>query len=557
MTTYVFGHKNPDPDAICSALAYANYLRLTGQRDAKAACCGHLNERTKFVLERAGLEAPMLIEDVRLRVADVCDRACITTFENDVFYIAYQTLRQHGLRTVPVLSQNGNLVGILNLLDLLEVVLHGDESAEQSRCVNSTLELVRQVLNAQFQHSHRQDENEELILFVGAMSALAFAERLDEFPADRMLVVMGDQPSLQLAAIERHVRSIILTGGCELSPGLLTLAQANQVTIIRSPFDTATTAMRVKSSRFIGEAVQRDIQVINDHLTLEEAAEHFERTAQSMLPVVDESGELVGTLSRVDLVDPAKPKLVLVDHNELGQAVQGAEDADIVEVIDHHRLGGGLKSAQPIRFINEPVGSTCTLVARMYRQSGFEPNANMALCMASGIISDTLHLRSPTTTDVDRNILEWLQGFCKVELEEYSQEYFAVGSPLRTNTADQVVQQDCKRFEESNQQFSISQTEEIGFDSFWEREAELRTALAQLRKQNRHHFSCLVVTDIVTSSSLLLISNDTPFWSEMSYPKVGKLLYQLDGVVSRKKQILPLLTRLIRQARQPSEVSLV
>ena len=169
----------------------------------------------------------------------------------------------------------------------------------------------------------------------------------------------------------------------------------------------------------------------------------------------------------------------MVDHNELSQAVNGAEEADILEVLDHHRLGGGLKSTQPIRFINEPVGSTCTLVARQFRSAGIKPRPGIALCMASGIISDTLHLKSPTTTDTDRDILEWLKPLCNVDLDEYTKEFFEIGSALRTCTPAEVVREDCKEFTEQGQRFSISQIEEIGFDLFWDRKDELRSALEQ------------------------------------------------------------------------------
>ena len=239
---------------------------------------------------------------------------------------------------------------------------------------------------------------------------------------------------------------------------------------------------------------------------------------------------------------------MLVDHNELSQAVQGAEDANIVEVLDHHRLGGSLKSNHPIRMNMEPVGSTCTLVARMFRRANIEPESGIALCMASGMISDTLFLRSPTTTQEDCEILAWLQQFCEVNLKEYANEFFQVGSALRTCTPEQVVREDCKEFVETGCRFSISQIEEIGFELFWQRKDEMVHALESLASAHNLEFSALLITDIASNGSLLLMSSEPEGWDEINYPQLEDKLYQLDEVVSRKKQLLPLIISLLDSA---------
>jgi manganese-dependent inorganic pyrophosphatase len=193
----------------------------------------------------------------------------------------------------------------------------------------------------------------------------------------------------------------------------------------------------------------------------------------------------------------------------------------------------------------EPVGSTCTLVAKMFRGIGINPTSGIALCMASGIISDTLFLRSPTTTDVDRDTLGWLQQFCKVELSEFAHQFFQVGSALRNCSPQQVVREDCKEFTEAGQRFSISQIEEIGFELFWQRKEELAEAIAQLAKENGLDFSALLITDIVSNGSLLLMSSEPMGWEDINYPQLEDRLYKLENVVSRKKQLLPLIINLM------------
>jgi manganese-dependent inorganic pyrophosphatase len=546
MSVLVFGHRNPDTDAICSAVAYADLLQKTTRPDAIAACCGTPNKRTEFVLERAGVPAPKIIMDVRPEVDEVCRRKAITATEFEVFHEVYQRMEEHDLGAIPIVDQAGQAVGLLTLLDLLRVVFEGDSDPLRSRLVVTSVEKIRAVLNGEYQHAAQEDGFIELLVMVGAMSAEGFTERLHQFPSEKLLVVSGDRPTIQLPALEHGVKVLVVTGGYQLSPGLLQLAKLNNVTVLKSPFDTATTTMRIKSARRIDSAIQRDFVRLQGKLPVEEARKLVDRVRQNLFPVVNDKGLLTGVLSKSDLINPPKPRLVLVDHNELSQAVLGAEDAEILEVLDHHRIGGGLRTPQPIRFINDPVGSTCTLVARQFRAAGLQPSPGIALCMASGIISDTLFLRSPTTTDVDRDCLQWLRGLCDCDLDGYAKDFFGIGSALRSCTADDVVREDCKEFEEHGRRFSISQIEETGFELFWGRKEELKGALERLTFQRRLDFSALLITDIVSNGSLLLMSREPDHWEEINFPQVDRNLYQLDNVVSRKKQLLPLISRLLQ-----------
>lgn len=544
MTVHVFGHRNPDTDAICSAISYADFLKRTTRPDAIAACCGAPNERTEFALRQAKVAMPRIIMDVRPELEDICNREVIFARPDDVFFDVYKRMNQHGLRSIPVLDNDDQLIGLLTLLDLLELVFRDGVEAGGSRGVNSTLGSIVSVLGGKFQYEVDADERENLIVTVGAMSAGGFTDRLKQYPPEQLLVVSGDRPTIQLPALEMGVRALVVTGGFELSSGLIELARNRGVAVITSPLDTATTTMRIKAAQVIEDAIVRDFQSLPAKMPVTEAKQHIFRSTQAVFPVTD-NHKLIGVLSKSDLVHPPRPELILVDHNELGQAVEGADEADIIEVLDHHRLGGSLKSTGPMRFMMDPVGSTCTLVARLFRQARINPEPGIALCMASGIISDTLYLRSPTTTDVDRDILEWLQGFCKVELEQFATDFFQVGSALRTCTPDKVVREDCKQFEEGGKRFSISQIEEIGFDLFWQRQSELAKALEILSQELGVEFSALLVTDISSNGSLLLMSSEPDGWEEINYPQLEDKLYKLDNVVSRKKQLLPLISSLL------------
>ena len=551
MPVYVFGHRNPDTDAICSALAYADFLQQTSRPDAIAACCGTPNERTEFVLRKAGLASPKIMMDVRPELEDVCNLDPITAKKGEVFFEVYQCMLDNGVRAIPVLDEDRRVIGIVTLLDLLQLMLRGGVDPVKSREVRTTLDKVVEVIGGSYQHSVDSGRIDDLILTVGAMSADGFTSRVRAFPAERLLVVSGDRPTIQLPAVETGVRALVVTGGYQLSAGLLQLAEARGVTVINSPYDTATTTMRIKAAHLIDSVINPDFMKLPARMPVASARQQVYRSPQMVFPVV-EGEQLVGVISKSDLVHPPQPQLILVDHNEISQAVQGVDEAEVLEVIDHHRLGGSLKSTNPIHFQMEPVGSTCTLIAKMFRSAGIDPTPGIALCMASGMISDTLNLRSPTATDVDRDLLRWLQKYCDIDLNQFASEFFQVGSALRSRDSDQVVREDCKEFEETGQRFSISQIEEIGFDLFWNRKEELSRSLEGLAASSNLEFSALLITDISSNGSLLLMSREPDGWEEINYPQLEDRLYQLDEVVSRKKQLLPLICSLL-ESSSPSE----
>ena len=548
MSVFVFGHRNPDTDAICSAIAYADLLQRTTRPDAVAVCCGAPNPRTAFVLDRAGLPPPRIVMDVRPQIEDVCRRDTVTAALGDSFHDAYQRMREGHLRALPVVDTDRRVVGVISVLDLMDLFFRDATDARRARTVETSLHTMCNVLGGSFQHVIDPSRRDELLVMVGAMSSEGFTERMEAYPNAQLVVVCGDRPTIQLPAIEHGVRALVVTGGYRLSKGLVELAHARGVSVILSPFDTVNTTLRLKSSQFIDPVVEAGVLTLPAKATVAEVRGSVERSTQPVFPVVGDDGRLVGMAFKTDVLNPPRPQLVLVDHNELGQAVAGADEAEIVEVLDHHRLGGGLTSTQPIRFVNEPVGSTCTLVARQFRAAGIDPGRGIALCMASGIISDTLHLRSPTTTDVDRDVLAWLGTQCGIDLAEHAREFFAVGSALRSKAPGDVIREDCKEFTEHGVRFSISQIEETGFDLFWERKEDLRAALEDYSVRQRLDFSALLVTDVVSNGSVLLLSREPDGWEEINYPRLDRSLYSLKNVVSRKKQLLPLLSQLIATA---------
>jgi manganese-dependent inorganic pyrophosphatase len=276
-----------------------------------------------------------------------------------------------------------------------------------------------------------------------------------------------------------------------------------------------------------------------------------EATASGYLafPVLDGEGQTVGILSKTDFLKTVTRKLILVDHNELSQAVQGADEVEIIEIIDHHRIGA-LATQQPILFRNEPVGSSCTIVADCFFRHGVEMPRAIAGLLLAGLVSDTLNLTSPTTTPRDSEILKQLEALSGVNAREFTEKLFASGSLLTLKPAPQAVATDCKEYAENGAKFSVAQIEEIGFEQFWKRKDELLAALEDYRRQRAYLFSTLLVTDVATQSSLLLVEGDEKFIKRIDFPRLEPGIYELRDIVSRKKQLLPYLTHCLRETEK-------
>jgi len=536
---YVIGHRNPDTDAICSAIAYADLLKRTTFPEAVAAACGTANLRTKFVLKSAGIPHPKLLMDVRPSTSKICRTNVMVTRKDEPFMEVYRRMQQHRLKAIPVLDNDRKVVGLLSLLQLMHMLIPDEHDLGEQRILNSTLDRVRSVLGATFQHEVEVNRNEQIVMFIGAMSRDGFRDRIKNYPTERLMVLVGDRPTIQVEAIKMGVRAIVITGGFVMKDSLLEQAKEKNVVVISSPLDTAMTALLVRTAKPISQAMDTEFVTFDHHELLHTIRDRVQEASQDLFPVLDDEERLMGVFAKSDMIDPQPARLILVDHNEYGQAVQGAAEAQILEVIDHHRIGGGLNSREPMRFMNDTVGSTCTMIARMFRQQAMMPEPGIALCMASGIISDTLFLKSPTTTDVDRDILAWLRHYLPVNLEDYAREFFAEGSTLSISSSEEVLASDRKTYTENGWTVSISQAEELGMERFWERKDDLMDALDAYVKTNNDDFACLMITDITTQASYLLTAGNSRIISTIDYPTLDKNLFDLPGIVSRKKQLLP------------------
>ena len=549
LPVYVIGHQNPDTDAICSAIGCAELLRLTRYPDAVAACCGGLNPRTRWVLQRAGLPAPHLIMDLRPTAETVCREDVIQASEHETFLDVYQRMERAEIRTIPITDAAGHLTGLASIQDLLKLLLHNIEDKMEARRVRTTIANIARTLEGQIVCGTDLDKETDFILTVSASSEETVEDRLHEYPREQLVVVVGDRPEVHRMALNVKVRAIVLTGGAQLTDDLLAQAQQDGCAVLSCHHDTASTTQLIRCSRRIADAVERTFKSFGAKTHIANIRSDIQHTTQTLFPVIrEDTGKLIGVFSKSDLLEPPRQRLVLVDHNELSQAVPGAADANILEVLDHHRLGGNLVSREPIRFINEPVGSTCTIVARLYQLAALRPSPSVAICLCAGLISDTLNLTSPTTTSTDREVLAWLAGQAGIVVSEFSKDFFAAGSLLCSSPAEVILNTDRKEFVENGWSISISQIEELNLEHFESRAHDLRTALAELAERRESDFACLIITDISRHYSLLLTSGSQSVIDEIDFPHLGPDLFEMDGIVSRKKQFFPFISRVLARA---------
>jgi manganese-dependent inorganic pyrophosphatase len=543
-TIYVIGHRNPDTDSIAAAIGYAVLKQRLGLNGQVAAMAGEPNPQTRYVLDRLKIPAPLYLADVHPKVRDILNRQPVTISARATAHEALAQFHASGVRALPVIDDNRHPVGVLSLLRLSETHLLPDQ--EHHRQITTTLTALGTALNATVATGDGDDTLMTLHLFIGAMLEESFLERVTGYDPRQLVVMTGNRRSIQQAAIELGVRLLVITGGHPVPPDLLALAQARGVDLLLTPHDTATAAWLARLATPIHLFAEREFTSIGCGEPLTHL-QHKLRNASAVLALEDD-GSLAGVATKSSLLAPLPFALILVDHNETGQAVAGAESVEILEVIDHHKLGNQHTTA-PITFITSPVGSTCTLVAGRYRECGIDPDPAIAALLMAGILSDTVILKSPTTTDRDRLMLSWLEKLAQLDGAAFGEEIFAACSSLKSfGSPRNIVETDFKRFTHDRGTFGVGQVEVVGFTEFYAMKEQLLEILAEIKQRENLFIAGLMVTDIVSEMTLFLVEGHTRIAHLMEYPQREPHLYELKQVMSRKKQLIPHLLKILAHA---------
>lgn len=545
----IIGHRNPDADAVCSAIGYAAFKQALGQEHFEAARCGNSNSRIEAILNRFQVPLPRFVGDVTPRVEDIMVRDIVKVNHKDTCARALELLDQNDLRAVPFVDDDGHLIGVASLLQLGSFFAPKPTDPRAMRLVHTSIDAIVEALGATSLHRANSGIEEDLFVRIGAMDIRSFNKNTDEqpIPPENSIIVVGDRWDIQNKSMQIGVRLLVITGDLEVDADIAELAKEKNINLIVSPWDSATTSWIIKTAQKVGRIESRPPVTFAPEEKLATVRRKIANDVSPAYYVIDEEENLVGVFSKSDILKPIKKKLILVDHNELSQAVLGANEVEIVEIIDHHRLGNS-GTQQPILFINEPVGSTCTIVATCFDRAGLIPDKKTAGILMGGIIADTLNMNSPTATDRDQKMIDWLASITGEQPDELAELIFSSGSVILALSPEEVVRADMKTYNENDVDFSVSQVEELGFDNFWKRAEDLKAALETVRSSENLTFSCLLVTDINRQNSLLVVTGANSFKEQIPYASVEKdEIYDLPGIVSRKKQLIPFITSILNQ----------
>ena len=543
-TIYIIGHRNPDTDSICSALAYARLKQTTGIQNVKAARAGEINVQTEYILDRFKIERPIYLADVKVRVHDVMTAELLSVNTGMSVGDVLDFMNAYNLLMAPVTDEDGLYKGAITLQDLARFYTRHADAATSNRLIAS-LNSMSKAIQGNPLYLFDETEIKPGRIVVGAMETEGFLQVMRYYSGEGCIVIVGDRREIQRQAVENKARCLIVTGGFLPDESILEIAQKNRVSVISSPYDTATTVRLLHLSTPAREVYSTDFYSVSPYNLLSDVRSRMLESGLRGCPVVDDEGRLTGILTRGDLLKEYRKKVILVDHNEASQAIPGIEEEEVVEVYDHHRIGS-FQTLHPILFVVEPVGCTSTLIAELYIKNSIEPDEAYAGLMLSAIISDTVILRSPTTTDRDMKVAKYLSEVTGLNIQRLGEDIFNASSDLLKMTHEEIIKTDYKVYEVKDHKIGIGQIEVIEMLTFERLKESLVEALRKILIEERLTFASLLVSDIIYENSLLLFTGDSNIVTRMGYPIISPNIAELKGVLSRKKQLVPRLLSSLR-----------
>jgi manganese-dependent inorganic pyrophosphatase len=536
---FVIGHKNPDTDSIVSALAYAELLRLQGEQNVVAARQGEVWRETRYVLERFGAPLPALVSDVRPNACDVMTTQPIVGRADESAYGVGRRLREHGIRAMPLVDADGFLRGLIAVEDFAHILLTELERDLLDQIhleVNNVVQALGGRLLVESKSRRLRDK-----VMVAAMDVETVRSRVEP----DIMMVMGDREDAQRVAIEEGVGALVITGGLAVSDPIIALAREKNVTLISSPHHTFTTVRLLNLSIPISHIMRTDMMTATLDESLDDLRHMMSR--QRTIPVVDGDNRVVGVISRSDLINPVRHGVYLVDHNERSQTVDGLDRAELLGIVDHHRIAD-IQSAAPILFRNEIVGSTSTIIAGLFDEAGFPIPPQTAGILLGGLITDTVLFRSPTSTPRDEHVARNLAAIAGVDLEELGQEIFAVASDLSGRSPRQILTTDLKEYRIDDTHFAVGYMETVHKRRVDEIREQLVAEMKVIRAESGYASLLFIIVDIVHSQTeILFVGMEQQVADGFGQELMSPNSIMVGGIMSRKKQVVPVLPRVARQ----------
>ncbi|HWD86362.1 MAG TPA: putative manganese-dependent inorganic diphosphatase [Solirubrobacteraceae bacterium] len=530
-TVYVTGHRNPDTDAVVSAIGYAELKQRTDPNEEYVPVrLGQLNAQTRWVLEQSEVPEPEFLPHILLRACDVMQTEFPSIDCEDPIRQSGLEMSRANLDVVPVVDDDGSLVGVVTSRALARSYIR--ESRESSMLREATyVNAVLEVLGGELVTG----ENRPLS---GRVWVHSMDVKTKSGVSEGDVVVVGNRTDAQRLCLELGAALLVISNSSQPEPEIVSLAEEHDAAIIVSPLDTYVSGRMITLAAPCRALMEADPLTCTPDELLSDVSEQVREVHYGAAVVVDNRRRPIGLVTRSDLVDPPRRQVLLVDHAEQAQSVPGVEEAEIVEILDHHHIGS-IETHIPVLATFDPVGSTSTLVVERFRQNGMEPGRQTAKALLGAILSDTVILNSPTATDRDQAVVSYLEKVLALDARQFGREMFEATSDVSDLGAEEIVSQDAKSYQAiSGQQICIAQVEVVG-ESLMERKQELLEAMEEERRREDLHVYALMVTDVLDKDTQLLVAGDVTSVARALGKEVDDSVIHLPDVMSRKKQVAP------------------
>lgn len=541
---YVSGHRNPDTDSICSAIAYSYLLNATNKYNAIPVRLGEINRETEYVLKRFGVEHPVLLKTVKQKVEDL-NYDKVTVFSKDLtLKTAWFLLKQQNLKSAPILDEHGQLLGLLSTSNIIEGYMDQWDS-EVLKKAKTPVENVIDTLEANVIYLNEYLKVVEGDIHIAAMSGSEAKKRIHE---NDVVIVGGDRSDDLEELISVKPSLIVLTGSLTADENVVKKCEEQGISIISTPFNTYQTSQQIVQAIPVEYVmIKGDIKTFSTDDTLDYMKEVMSETRYRGYPVIDLNNRCVGSISRFALLKGLRKKVILVDHNERGQSIPGIEEADILEIVDHHRVAD-IQTVGPLMFRGEPLGSTATIVTKMFDELDVEMPSHIAGLLLGAVVSDTLLFKSPTCTPVDTKIAKKLAKIAGVDIQEFAMEMFKAGTSLVGKTVDEIFNQDFKKFSFDNLQVGVAQVNSMDIEGFLPYKKDMLDYMNKFAEDNNLEFTLLLLTDIINANSEIFVGGPRPELVEKAFNvQLTECQGTLVGVISRKKQVVPAITAVMSE----------
>ena len=528
----IFGHNNPDTDSVTASITLANLKRKLGM-NVEERVLGDINKETKFVLDYFNVKEPRYLNDTKLRIKDMDYRKNCYINEYSSIEDTYKFMLDKNTTGVPVVDNNKKFINLVTAKDILKKIIYSNDTT----LITSYDNLLKTLNGEEVVRINSEIE--------GNIVAAAFAHSTFENNitlTNDDIIIVGDRHYIIDLAIKSKIKLLIIIGGNEIKKEHIKLAKKNKVNIIKTNLNTFETSRIILNSNYIKKLCDKDVNyVVHEKDSYDDFMENSKNLLVDNFPVIDKNGICKGLLRKSELPKSNKRKVILVDHNEIEQSAVGLEEAEIIEIVDHHKIGR-VSTNMPINFRNMTVGSTNTIIYQMYKENKIKISKEMAGLMISGILSDTLILKSPTTTSLDIEVVKELNKICKLKINEYGLEMFKSGTSLVGMNINDILNLDSKTFKNNDITFTISQVFTLNVDEILNNKEEYLNMIDNTKSDSKVNTYLFVITDIINNGSYILFDKDSIDVIEKAFnlKKVYEGIF-VKNIVSRKKQIVPLL----------------